>query len=65
MLNAVGGFHLEGLLLRNEESSLFNHVISLLAERKFNEAEAASSEFPFEEDFIAAEIVAAIEVNDV
>lgn len=65
MLNAAGGFRLDGLLLRNEENSLFNHVVSLVTEGKFTEAEEASSEFPFEEDFIATEIVSAIDADDV
>jgi hypothetical protein len=57
MLDAVGGFRFEGLLLKNMESTLLNNVINLLAEQKFNEAEEASSGFPFEEDYVEADEV--------
>lgn len=64
LLNAVGGFHLQGLRLKNRERDLFDYVRRLVAEGKLKEVEEASLEFPFEEDFIAGEIITEIEADD-
>ena len=43
---------------------LFNHVIWLVIEGKFKEAEEESQEFPFEEDFITREIITELETDN-
>lgn len=60
----MGGFHLQRLRLKKQERALFDHVMRLVAEGKFKEAEEASRDFPFEEDFIAGEIITEIEADD-
>ncbi|KAE8386432.1 hypothetical protein BDV23DRAFT_187240, partial [Aspergillus alliaceus] len=64
LLNAAGGFHLQGVRLKNQERDIFDHVTQLVAEGKFKEADEASREFPFEEGSIAGEIITEVEVDD-
>ena len=50
MLNAVGSYSLRVQHLTNEESEVFELIIGLVGEDKFEEAEKASGKFPFDQN---------------
>ena len=59
VLNAVGGFHLQGVYRKEHERVVFEQVTKLVMEDRLHDAEEASAAFPFEDDFIELETVTA------
>lgn len=49
VLNVVGGFHLEGLHLKNEEQELFDEITTLVKTGQNEQAEEISTKIPFEQ----------------
>ncbi|PLN83142.1 hypothetical protein BDW42DRAFT_165390 [Aspergillus taichungensis] len=55
VLNAGGGYHMEGLHLTNEEENLFKLITTLVEEGKLDEAEETSNSFPFDPNEVEVE----------
>jgi hypothetical protein len=55
VLNAVGGYHLQGLYLKDKAESRFKLIIRLVEEGKLDEAEETSNNFPFERNEVKVE----------
>lgn len=52
VLNAVGSFRFAGLYLRKTEEEIFDKVVELARQEKWEEAEQAATEFPFVPGFV-------------
>lgn len=52
VLNAVGSFRFAGLYLRKTEGEIFDKVVELAIQKKWEEAEQAATEFPFVPGFV-------------
>ena len=56
LLNAAGGFHLEGIHLNEIENESFLQVIKLVKESRHAEAEELSKSFPFEKGHLELDV---------